>query len=373
MKNMLIRTVLALAAVAGLVTLSIMSFIGVEAATASAPAVSTLAASGVTATTATFNGTVNPNGLATTVWFQWTPTDGGTSTVSVLPAGTTAKPVSVTITGLQPSKAYQYKIVAANSKGQKSGSLVKPTTLATAPTPPSPPTADKTLYLTFDDGPTAGYTTQVLAYLNAARAHATFFEIGQSTYTNSGMCPGTASYATCLANAGNSSYGNYGLMKQIVADGDQVGTHTWDHPAFNTLTDAQATAEISQARSLQTAVTGRDSKLFRFPYNIATAAANQYLASQGVQSIGADLDPSDWSWRTVSDTAVTSYVMSHVTDGAVVQLHDGQDVLGRDNGSPGYLPGLLAQLKDAGYKFGTLTLGGPYPTNIIKVGPAGKA
>jgi peptidoglycan/xylan/chitin deacetylase (PgdA/CDA1 family) len=275
----------------------------------------------------------------------------------------------VTITGLQPSTTYQYKIVAASSRGQKSGTLVKFTTQATTP----PPTANKTVYLTFDDGPTAGYTTQVLAYLNAAGAHATFFEIGQSMYTDSGMCPGTASYATCLANAGNSSYGNYGLMKQIVADGNQVGTHTWDHPSLKTVTSAQATAEISQARSLQAAVTGRDSKLFRFPYNIGTASANQYLASQGMQSIGADVDPSDWSWQTLSDNAVTSYVMSHVTDGAVVQLHDGQDVLGRDNGSPGYLPGLLAQLKDAGYKFGTLTLGGPYPSNIIKVGPAGRA
>ena len=39
--------------------------------TAAAPTVTTLAASNVTSTSATFNGTVNPNGLATTSWFQW--------------------------------------------------------------------------------------------------------------------------------------------------------------------------------------------------------------------------------------------------------------------------------------------------------------
>ena len=69
-----------------------------------------------------------------------------------------------------------------------------------------PPPPLRPIYLTFDDGPTAGYTNEVLADLNAAGAHATFFEIGQSTYTASGMCPkGTPSpsYATCLANASN--------------------------------------------------------------------------------------------------------------------------------------------------------------------------
>ena len=51
-------------------------------------------------------------------------------------------------------------------------------------------------------------------------------------------------------------------------------------------------------------------------------------------------------------------VIAPAKDGAVVQLHDGQDVLGRDGGHPGYLPLLLTQLKAAGYAFGTLTVGG---------------
>ena len=79
-------------------------------------------------------------------------------------------------------------------------------------------------------------------------------------------------------------------MLSILAAGDQIGTHSWDHPNFTTLTAAQTTTEISQARSLQVAVTGRDSKLFRFPYNQATTAALSYLSSQGMQSIGADID-----------------------------------------------------------------------------------
>jgi peptidoglycan-N-acetylglucosamine deacetylase len=301
------------------------------------------------------------------------------SAVLGIGSGTTAVALHANITGLAPSTAYSFQVYAWNSRGQKNGTLVKFTTSAAVGPSPSPspsptsaspspspsPTSAGTIYLTFDDGPTAGYTNLVLNDLNAAGAHATFFEIGQSTYTDSGMCPSTAvgtptpSYATCLANAGNAAYGNYGLVLSILAAGNQIGTHSWDHPNFTTLTTAQTAAEISQARSLQVAVTGHDSKLFRFPYNQATTAALSYLSSQGMQSIGADIDPSDWNWQSVTDAQVISTVMSQLRNGAVIQLHDGQDVLGRDGGNPGYLPQLLTDIKAAGYSFGLLQLGSP--------------
>ena len=62
------------------------------------------------------------------------------------------------------------------------------------------------------------------------------------------------SYATCLANASTTSnYGNYALVRQILADGNQIGTHSWDHPDFQSplLNPTQTAAEISQARALQ--------------------------------------------------------------------------------------------------------------------------
>ena len=346
---------------------------------AAAPTGTTLAASNVTSTTVTLNGSVNPGGLATTTWFQWNPPDGDTNTILGIGSGTTAVALHANITGLMPSTAYSFQVYAWNSKGQKNGALMKfttsaavgpspspspsPTSASPSPSPSPSPSSAKTIYLTFDDGPTAGYTNLVLNDLNAAGAHATFFEIGQSTYTDSGMCPSTVvgtptpSYATCLANAGNAAYGNYGLVLSILAAGDQIGTHSWDHPNFTTLTAAQTTTEISQARSLQVAVAGRDSKLFRFPYNQATTAALSYLSSQGMQSIGADIDPSDWNWQSVTDAQVISAVMSQLRDGAVIQLHDGQDVLGRDGGNPGYLPQLLIDIKAAGYSFGLLQVG----------------
>ena len=71
------------------------------------------------------------------------------------------------------------------------------------------------------------------------------------------------SYATCLANASTTSnYGNYALVRQILADGNQIGTHSWDHPDFQSplLNPTQTAAEISQARALQVAITGIDAR-----------------------------------------------------------------------------------------------------------------
>jgi peptidoglycan-N-acetylglucosamine deacetylase len=320
----------AAAAVCGLVVLSITP---ANAAAAAAPSVTTRAASSVTGTSAVLNGTASPNRLSATAWFQWgTSTSyGGQTSPAGIGSGHTSVAVKATLSALTAGTVYHYRLAAANSKGTTYGRDVTFTTSAAMPPP-----ASKVIYLTFDDGPTPGYTNEVLADLSAAGARATFFEIGKSTYTASGM------------------QGQQALVQSVLAGGNQIGTHSWDHPNFATLTLAQTQAEIVDARTLQVSYTGHDSKLFRYPYFISTSYGDQVLSQQGMTAMGADVDPSDWDWQHVSDTAVISNVLAAAHDGAVVDLHDGQDVLGRDGGHPGYLPGLLTQLKAAGYTFGTL-------------------
>jgi peptidoglycan/xylan/chitin deacetylase (PgdA/CDA1 family) len=357
--------------------LGIVAAVPVSAATGSAPTVTTSASTGMTGTTAVLNGTINPNKLATYWWFQWGTTKNyGTGSPAVLiPAGTTAVSISLTITGLTPNTTYYFRAAGSNARGNKYGVATTFKTLAVT-TPPPPPT--KVIYLTFDDGPTPGYTNTVLSELKSAGAVATFFEIGQSTYSISGMCPPsnewpaapTPSYATCLANASKTStYGNFALVRQVLAGGNELGTHSWDHPDFaNPLLNAAQTAtEISQARALQVAITGVDTKLFRFPYFDATSAGLSYLSSQGMTAESDTIDPSDWD-TSVTNAQVTAYIMKYAANGAVVDLHDGQDVIARNepligsgklplyatSGTDGFLPSLLSQLKAAGYSFGLL-------------------
>jgi hypothetical protein len=90
---------------------------------ANTPVVATLSATFVTGTGGTLNGTVNPNGLATTYHFDWgTTTSYGNVTITQSAgSGTSAVPVTAVLTGLTTGVTYHYRISATNSDGTSTG------------------------------------------------------------------------------------------------------------------------------------------------------------------------------------------------------------------------------------------------------------
>lgn len=88
------------------------------------PSVVTQAATSVTGTTATLNGTVNPNGLSVSYAFEWgTTTSYGNSTTSTSAgSGTSAVAVNAALTGLSSGTTYHYRLTATNSYGTTYGS-----------------------------------------------------------------------------------------------------------------------------------------------------------------------------------------------------------------------------------------------------------
>jgi len=92
--------------------------------TLGSPLVSTLPATGVSATMAALNGTANPNGLPTTAWFQWGATTnyGNLTSMTDLGSGTTTLPLSAPLTGLTPGVTYHFRIAATNDYGPAYGS-----------------------------------------------------------------------------------------------------------------------------------------------------------------------------------------------------------------------------------------------------------
>lgn len=87
------------------------------------PSVTTLAATGVTGTAATLNGTINPNGLASTYYFQWgtTVSYGNTTTTLSAGSGTSNIAVSANIGGLTAGTTYHFRLVGVNSDGTTNG------------------------------------------------------------------------------------------------------------------------------------------------------------------------------------------------------------------------------------------------------------
>lgn len=121
-----LRNVVVMASVtAGLVALAVSSAGSPTAASAAPapPSAATGSAASVGQSSATVNGTVNPNGTDTTYYFQYgTSTSYGTNT-SVTNAGSGGAdvPVSVNLTGLTPSTTYHYRLVAVSTAGPTDG------------------------------------------------------------------------------------------------------------------------------------------------------------------------------------------------------------------------------------------------------------
>jgi hypothetical protein len=102
------------------------------------PAVTTTAASNVTTSGATLNGTVNPNGADASYHFQYgTSTSyGSVTTTGDAGSGSSAVNESASISGLQSSTTYHYRLVASNSGGTTNGSDQTFTTGSSQQSPP---------------------------------------------------------------------------------------------------------------------------------------------------------------------------------------------------------------------------------------------
>jgi hypothetical protein len=88
-----------------------------------APTVTTTAATNVTGNSATINGTVNPNGIATTYYFEWgtSVSYGSTTTTGTAGSGTSAVAISANLTSLTTGVTYHYRAVANNTDGTSYG------------------------------------------------------------------------------------------------------------------------------------------------------------------------------------------------------------------------------------------------------------
>jgi hypothetical protein len=88
------------------------------------PIIASLPATNITGTTATLNGTVNPNTLATDYHFNWgaTTSYGNVTTTTSAGSGSTSAAVNAGITGLTPGSTYHFQLIATNTDGTASGS-----------------------------------------------------------------------------------------------------------------------------------------------------------------------------------------------------------------------------------------------------------
>ncbi len=150
--------------------------------------------------------------------------------------------------------------------------------------------------LTYDDGPTTGFTQQLLTQLASVGAKATFFILGQ--------------HAQDLPDQ----------LKAEAAAGMYLGNHTWDHNDMGGATQAQMVTEISQTQNIIQQTVGQTPVLFRPPYGNTNATLKAVEASYGLTEIIWDVDTRDWSGVATADIVTTA---ATATSGQVILMHDG--------------------------------------------------
>lgn len=191
------------------------------------------------------------------------------------------------------------------------------------------------LALTFDDGPDATWTPKMLSILEKAHVPATFFVIGENALEHPG------------------------ILQRIVADGDEIGNHSYSHPNLATWSDESTRLELNATQRLVQAYTGRSMKLFRAPYfgDAEPTTADELdpaLAAQkaGYTVVGLHVDPNDWQ-RPGTD-AIVRQVIDQVHGATadrsanIILLHDGG---GERSQTVAALPRIIATLKGEGYQF----------------------
>lgn len=195
------------------------------------------------------------------------------------------------------------------------------------PTTPPPgvtfsrvPVTDQYVAMTFDDGPHPQNTPRLLDMLRERNIRATFYVIGR----NVDLYPAVA--------------------RRVVAEGHEIGNHSYTHRSLTTLGDAAMRDEIRKTQDAVLRATGVLPRTLRPPYGAFRQNQRQAIyTDMGLPTILWSVDPLDW--KRPGPAIVSQRILAGVTPGAIVLSHD------LHSQTVDAMPATLDALMLKGYKF----------------------
>jgi peptidoglycan/xylan/chitin deacetylase (PgdA/CDA1 family)/uncharacterized caspase-like protein len=157
---------------------------------------------------------------------------------------------------------------------------------------------DHTFALTFDDGPSAEFTPQILAILDRYGVKAVFFEVGHNIA------------------------GNEELVKTVLGDGDLIGNHTLDHKNLPKQTDDEITRQIDESDTLIEAAAGVPITLFRPPYGARDPRVLSAVETRGERAFIWNVDSRDWADPVPESIATSVLAQVDTVKRGVILFHD---------------------------------------------------
>jgi peptidoglycan/xylan/chitin deacetylase (PgdA/CDA1 family) len=193
------------------------------------------------------------------------------------------------------------------------------------------PTGEKTVYLTFDDGPIPTVTCAILDILKERNIKATFFCVGDNV----------VKYPE--------------IFCQILEQGHAVGNHTHNH------LHGMKTSNSDYISNIHKAAQHINSRLFRPPYGLMKGLQYKAIVDQYDivmwDVISCDYDPD------ISPEKCFQNVVDFVRDGSIITFHDS---IKSEKNVLTALPRVIDYLLSQGYSFRKITSQAPLPEKAEK-------
>lgn len=188
-------------------------------------------------------------------------------------------------------------------------------------------TDTKVVALTFDDGPLAPFTSQVLATLRKHNVKATFFFEGNKIKKNSD------------------------LARLVHSEGHQIGNHAYYHVPLILKKPTTVKSQIEATDTLIRSLGVTYEIYFRAPYGKKLLLLPYILNKMHKKHILFDVEPCDWK-EGMGTRTVVKHVVKNVKPGSIILLHDGNNTGGPNAAEAADL--IIQELHARGYEFKTV-------------------
>ena len=143
------------------------------------------------------------------------------------------------------------------------------------------------------------------------------------------------------------------IVKKILAGGNEIFNHTYDHVSLTTLGDREIVQELEGMSHVFHYVTGGDARpFFRPPSGDRDTRVLQAAAMSGYRSVFWTVDALDWQEENgVTAHEVKERIYSTLAPGNIYLMHIGDNITG------GILDEIFREVESRGYKIVSLTQG----------------
>jgi len=185
--------------------------------------------------------------------------------------------------------------------------------------------------LSFDDGPTEPFTSEIIDILRKYQVKATFFVLGRKVEL----------YPEAI--------------KKIAADGHEIGNHGYDHKVLPLKFPSEIKAEIKRTETLILSLTGKKPALFRVPHGWKGPWLKKAVREAGYELVS--WTSGVWDTDQPGEQKIIQRSLKAFRNGAILLFHDGR---GLDENTDCHqlvaaLPAIIKRAQSLGYRLVTIS------------------